>query len=205
MWRLAVRSVTAHRARLAMTLAAVGVGTGFLAGTLAFSAAAERAERSIPQRGDVAVRVRPADAQGHLPWSTVDDLAGLSGVARADAVVSGPGAQRLLGLGGRVSAVDLVAAPGVAAGELVGRAQAAVPDARVVDGQAANAEARERRSDELRTLRDALLGLAGVALLVGTLVIANTFSKLVGQRTRELALLRAVGMSRRQVRRMVLA
>src|SRR5918993_526267 len=298
MWRLAVRTVTAHRARLAMTLAAVGVGTGFLAGTLAFSAAAERAERSIPQRGDVAVRVRPADAQGHLPWSTVDDLAGLSGVARADAVVSGPGAllgrdgkvvedaggvtnwadtarftrtagrapagrgevavsaaaartagvrvgdpvallldesrhqarvvglydyrplgqeaapalalqttaaQRLLGLGGRVSAVDLVAAPGVAAGELVGRAQAAVPDARVVDGQAANAEARERRSDELRTLRDALLGFAGVALLVGTLVIANTFSMLVGQRTRELALLRAVGMSRRQVRRMVLA
>jgi putative ABC transport system permease protein len=90
MWRLAVRSVTAHRARLAMTLATVAVGTGFVAGTLAFSAAPEQAERSISQRGDVAVQVRPADAQGHLPRSTVDDLAGLSGVARADAVVSGP-------------------------------------------------------------------------------------------------------------------
>lgn len=71
MWRLAVRSVTAHRARLAMTLATVAVGTGFVAGTLAFSAAAEQAERSISQRGDVAVQVRPADAQGHLPRSTV--------------------------------------------------------------------------------------------------------------------------------------
>jgi putative ABC transport system permease protein len=297
MWRLALRTLTAHRARLAMTLATVCVGTGFVAGTLAFSAAAERAERSIPQRGDVAVQVSPSDTQGHLPRSTVDDLAGLSGVVRADPVVSGPGsllgrdgkvvenaggvtnwadtarftlttgrapagtgevavsaaaartsgvrvgdtvnllldesrhqasvvglydyrslgreaapalafqttaAQRLLGLPGRVSAVDLVAAPGVAAGELVSRAQAAVPGARVVDAQAENAEARERRTDELRTLRDALLGFAGVALLVGTLVIANTFSMLVGQRTRELALLRAVGMSRRQVRRMVL-
>jgi hypothetical protein len=76
-------------------------------------------------------------------------------------------AQRLLGLPGRVSAVDLVAAPGVAASELVSRAQAAVPDARVVDGQAENADAQERPTDELRTLLDALLGLAGVALLVG--------------------------------------
>ena len=102
MWRLAaLRSVTAHRARLAMTLAAVGVGTGFVAGTLAFSAAAEQAERSISQRGGVAVQVRPADAQGHLPRSTVDDLAGLAGVARADAVVSGPGS--LLGRDGRWS------------------------------------------------------------------------------------------------------
>jgi putative ABC transport system permease protein len=53
-------------------------------------------------------------------------------------------------------------------------------------------------------LRNALLGFAGLALLVGSLVIANTFSMLVGQRTRELALLRAIGLSRRQLRRLVL-
>jgi len=53
-------------------------------------------------------------------------------------------------------------------------------------------------------LRNALLGFAGLALLVGSLVIANTFSMLVGQRSRELALLRAIGLSRRQVRRLVL-
>jgi len=41
-------------------------------------------------------------------------------------------------------------------------------------------------------------------VLAGTFVIANTFTMLVGRRTRELALLRAVGLSRRQVRRMVL-
>jgi putative ABC transport system permease protein len=60
------------------------------------------------------------------------------------------------------------------------------------------------RAADAQTLRDALLVFAAIAVLVGTFVIANTFSMLVGQRTRELALLRAVGLSRRQVRRMVL-
>ena len=45
----------------------------------------------------------------------------------------------------------------------------------------------------------ALLAFAGVALFVGAFLIANTFNIIVAQRTRELALLRAVGASRRQV------
>jgi putative ABC transport system permease protein len=53
-------------------------------------------------------------------------------------------------------------------------------------------------------MRNAMLGFAGIALLVGSFVIANTFAMLVGQRTRELALLRAIGLSRRQLRRLVL-
>lgn len=44
-----------------------------------------------------------------------------------------------------------------------------------------------------------LLGFAGVALFVGTFLILNTFSIIVAQRTRELALLRALGGSRRQM------
>jgi putative ABC transport system permease protein len=44
-----------------------------------------------------------------------------------------------------------------------------------------------------------LLGFAGVALLVGTFLILNTFSIIVAQRTRELALMRAIGASGRQV------
>jgi putative ABC transport system permease protein len=60
------------------------------------------------------------------------------------------------------------------------------------------------RAADTGTLRNALLGFAAIAVLAGTFVIANTFSMLVGQRTRELALLRAVGLSRWQLRRMVL-
>jgi putative ABC transport system permease protein len=295
MGRLAVRTLLAHRARLAMTLAAVFLGTAFVAGTLGFTASAERSELAVPQRTDVAVQVA-AGGGGHLPRSAVAELAALPGVAHARPLVSGPGsllggdgkavddaggvtnwaqssrfalvagrapagddevalseaaaaaagarpgervgvllggarhrptvvgvyryrtlgdeappamafdnatAQRRLGLQGRVTAVDLAAAAGTTAADLAGRAQA-MPGTRVVDGQAANQAARERRAAETRTLRNALLGFAAIAVLVGTFVIANTFAMLVGQRTRELALLRAVGLSRRQVRRLVL-
>ncbi|MFC8041184.1 ABC transporter permease [Paenarthrobacter sp. NPDC057355] len=45
-----------------------------------------------------------------------------------------------------------------------------------------------------------LLAFAGIAILVSTLVVANTFSVLVAQRTRELALLRCLGAGRGQIR-----
>ncbi|MFN0280701.1 MAG: ABC transporter permease [Kineosporiaceae bacterium] len=49
-----------------------------------------------------------------------------------------------------------------------------------------------------------LLAFAGISLFVGAFIIYNTFAIIVAQRTRELALLRAVGASRRQVLRVVL-
>ncbi|MCM2424306.1 ABC transporter permease [Streptomyces sp. RKAG337] len=49
-----------------------------------------------------------------------------------------------------------------------------------------------------------LLGFAAVAVFVATFLISNTFTMLIARRTRELALLRAVGASRRQVRRILL-
>ncbi len=49
-----------------------------------------------------------------------------------------------------------------------------------------------------------VLGFAAVAMLVAALVIANTFQVLVAQRTRTLALLRAVGARRAQLRASVL-
>ncbi|MBV1856528.1 ABC transporter permease [Catellatospora tritici] len=54
-------------------------------------------------------------------------------------------------------------------------------------------------------IRKALLTFAAVALMAGVFVIANTFTMLVTQRTRQFALLRAVGARRAQVRRAVLA
>ena len=54
-------------------------------------------------------------------------------------------------------------------------------------------------------LQTFLLVFAGIALFVGIFLIINTFSILVAQRSRELALLRAMGASRRQVNGSVLA
>ena len=52
--------------------------------------------------------------------------------------------------------------------------------------------------------QDFLLAFGGVALFVGSFVIANTLSITIAQRTRELATLRTLGATRRQVLRSVL-
>ncbi|WP_117210418.1 ABC transporter permease [Allorhizocola rhizosphaerae] len=70
--------------------------------------------------------------------------------------------------------------------------------------QIADERAKEA-SQEAQIARNFLLVFAGVALMVGMFVIANTFTMLVAQRTRYFALLRAVGAKRRQVRRAILA
>ncbi len=71
--------------------------------------------------------------------------------------------------------------------------------------QAQIVEERAREaSRDAEVARNFLLAFAGVALMVGMFVIANTFTMLVAQRTRHFALLRAVGAKRRQVRRAVL-
>ncbi|MDQ1741219.1 MAG: putative transport system permease protein, partial [Pseudonocardiales bacterium] len=66
--------------------------------------------------------------------------------------------------------------------------------------------AKEQSSDVKQGLgffNTFLLVFATIALFVGAFIIFNTFSMLVAQRTRELALMRALGASRGQVNRAV--
>ncbi len=74
----------------------------------------------------------------------------------------------------------------------------------VISGQALVNELSNAVDSELSFISTALLIFAFIALFVGAFTIFNTFSITVGQRTRELALLRVVGASRRQVFRSVL-
>ena len=73
-----------------------------------------------------------------------------------------------------------------------------------MSGQAVTAEGQQTIHQALSFISVFLLVFAFIALFVGSFVIFNTFSIIVAQRLRELALLRAVGASRRQVMASVL-
>lgn len=115
-------------------------------------------------------------------------------------------AQRhMTGQTGQVSTILASAEQGVGSDELTRSVEAALPDG--VEAITGEQLADERTDAIARTfldmLRTALVVFAGIALVVATLSITNTFSITVAQRSRELALLRAVGASRRQIRRSV--
>ncbi|MFC4147731.1 ABC transporter permease [Micromonospora mangrovi] len=78
-------------------------------------------------------------------------------------------------------------------------ARAVGGDYEVKTGKQVSADASAGLKEGLSFFNKILLGFAAVALLVGTFLILNTFSIIVAQRTRELALMRAIGASGRQI------
>ena len=98
------------------------------------------------------------------------------------------------------SAISLNAADGVTQTQLRDAAARVLPPGVVARTGDALVRSNKAELDEvLGFLNTFLLVFAAVSLVVGTFLIINTFSILVAQRSRELALLRALGASRRQV------
>ncbi len=111
-----------------------------------------------------------------------------------------PEAQRLIGLKDEVQSIYVKAAHGVSQQQLVARLAPALPPAGTAITRAvAIKQLSVKSQNNFRFLKLALTIFGAIALLVGTFVISNTFSILVAQRTKELALLRALGASRAQV------
>ncbi|MDO9379788.1 MAG: FtsX-like permease family protein [Nocardioidaceae bacterium] len=131
----------------------------------------------------------------------IADFAG-GGLAGATLVLfDTPTAQRIF-LGG----ADVYDSVAVTARDGVSQARLAADvgpelgdDLQAVTGDELAAETQSFIDTALGFLGTFLLIFAGIALVVGTFLIVNTFSILVAQRSRELALLRAMGASRRQV------
>jgi putative ABC transport system permease protein len=122
-----------------------------------------------------------------------------------EASVTLPEAQRLSGAGRDVDLVLVRADDGVTQSEVVGRIVPVLPrTAEVVTGAEAGRQQADAALQELGFVPDLLMILAAVAMGVGCFIIYNTFSILVAQRSRELALLRALGATRSQVHRSVL-
>ena len=116
-------------------------------------------------------------------------------------------AQRVLGEPGKVSSISAAADEGVSQRQLVSDIEDALgPDAgvEVITGAQITKENQDDIQQALSFLTYFLGAFGVIAVVVGIFVIYNAFSIIVAQRTREMALLRAVGARRRQVRRAVL-
>ncbi|MEV7731823.1 FtsX-like permease family protein [Streptomyces sp. NPDC088921] len=102
---------------------------------------------------------------------------------------------------GEASSIQVRAGPGVGQQELVDRLTPVLPrGVEAITGQESTEENTDMISSQfLDIFTTFLLVFSGVAVLVATFSIHNTFAIVVAQRTRENALLRALGASRRQV------
>jgi putative ABC transport system permease protein len=138
---------------------------------------------------------------GFLKFGTADNLAGAT-IAAFDL----PTAQKLFGLVGKLDTINVLITPGASkAGVQHDIARILPPGVEVVTGETVVNEQTSVINQALSVFSIALVIFALIALFVGGFTIFNTFSITVGQRTRELALLRIVGASRRQVFRSILA
>lgn len=125
-----------------------------------------------------------------------DSIGGVNEVAFTTPVAQ----ELILGEKNVYNSVDVRGDDGVEAAALRDDVAGELGDAYVVrTGEQAAKEDAAGLKEGLQFFNYILLGFAGVALFVGIFIILNTFSIIVAQRTRELALMRAIGAGRRQV------
>jgi putative ABC transport system permease protein len=111
-----------------------------------------------------------------------------------------PTAQRFFDKEGRLDEIAVARKPGVSESALLSQVRDLLPKtAQVRTGTAQAQEDQKDTNSFISFLRDFLLAFGGIALFVGSFVIANSLSITIAQRTRELATMRTLGASRRQV------
>ena len=188
-------------------------------------------EGALPSAaGDIAIDKQTAERRGIdigsvLPAVSSEDLEGTETPLTVTGIVEASSNPSMMG-SAQLYAVDQTAASfanadfgyesiqlALAEGASVQAVQAALTEA-IADAEIRAVAVRtvEEQTTELMagftggedSLTVILLAFAAVALLVCALVVSNTFSVLVAQRTRELALLRCIGAGRSQIRRSVL-
>jgi len=152
----------------------------------------------VGDRVRVLTQGAPASYQlvGIFRWGNADSPLGASITLFEPATAS-----VVLGEPGKVNQIDVAAASGVSQQQMVNRLRAALhdPSLEVLTGKQITKENQDAVRKALGFFNTFLLVFALIALFVGSFLIFNTFSIVVAQRLRELALLRAVGASRRQV------
>ncbi|GAA3191563.1 MULTISPECIES: ABC transporter permease [Streptomyces] len=207
------------------------VGTGFSTRGGNYFPGADGKDARYPMRdgaaphgaGQIALDARTADKAGYKVGDTVRisfdgtvHETRLTGIfTTTDGNVSAGGslalfdnatAQKQLLAPGKYNEIHVKAAPGTSQSALESQIRTVLPakGAEATTGRQLADDEAEQIAKSMESMQTGLLGFAGIALFVGIFLIANTFTMLVAQRTKELALLRAVGASRRQVTRSVL-
>jgi putative ABC transport system permease protein len=139
---------------------------------------------------------------GIAKFGNADSLLGATAVLFAP-----PTASRVLGQPGKVDEVLVKADPGVSQEQVASnlkRSLAGDRNIEVLTGAQVTKDSQNDIKDALRFFSTFLLVFGVIALLVGSFIIFNTFSIIVAQRGREMALLRAIGAKSSQVVRSVL-
>jgi putative ABC transport system permease protein len=143
---------------------------------------------------------RAMTVSGIARFGSVDSIGGAT-----FAVFDVPTAQSLLRKQGKFDVIYVTPKSGVSQAEVADQVKPLLPaSAQIETGDAAGKAAAQEVNDGLAFFQYLLLAFAGIALLVGSFVIFNTLSMTVSQRVRELATLRTLGASRKQVFRSVL-
>ncbi|MFO7571486.1 MAG: FtsX-like permease family protein [Gaiellaceae bacterium] len=126
-----------------------------------------------------------------------------SGLSIGGATLAGfdlPTAQRLFGKAGKLDEIAIASKPDVSPEELVAQVEPILPSGTEVKTGQEQAVADAAETNEfISFLQTFLLAFAGIALFVGSFVIANSLSITIAQRTREFATLRTLGATNRQV------
>ncbi|HEY8629589.1 MAG TPA: FtsX-like permease family protein, partial [Gaiellaceae bacterium] len=114
-------------------------------------------------------------------------------------------AQRLFAKPGRLDEIAIAAKPSVSEQQVLTEVRSILPPtAQARSGTTQALEDAKQTNSFITFLRGFLLAFGGIALFVGSFVIANSLSITIAQRTRELATLRTLGASRRQLLRSII-
>lgn len=163
--------------------------------------AAEAGDLFVGQTIDVVtpVGVEPFRVSGIAVFGEDDGLMGAT-----LAVFEFETAQRIFDAEGRVTSIAVVVDPGVDVTLVQAQIAAFLPEgAQVITGADQAVKDSEQFAEGVGFITTLLLVIAGVAVFVGAFLIQNTFRIIVSQRTRELAMLRAIGATAGQTTAMV--
>jgi putative ABC transport system permease protein len=148
------------------------------------------------------------EARGPIQRFRIAGIVAFPGISIGGATIAvfdTPTLQKLLHKVGKLDLVRVQAKPGVSTSKLIGEIKPLLPPtAQIRDTTAQVKEDKKGINGFTSFIRSFLLAFAGIALFVGSFVIANTLSITIAQRIREFATLRTIGATRRQVLRSVI-